>query len=462
MGTGTALGANPWTNPFPNPRAVIGTYPGYDGNLNVGGEVEFSLDKDGAIKMVLNLNNLESNEKGGVHIHVGTSCETETDPGGHWWNDENERPDPWNDVKWESTDDKATNSHTVITGYGDEGNDALEQTIGKTVVVHDAAGTRIGCGTIHYPVNYIAQMSSYPGETNELAGVAAIKSNEDGDTKLYQIKAGLTGLEASAEGGFHVHKGRSCATRVEVEGHYFVTSGLNEDKWGEIKYTSDGNGTSNTIKDIVGPQFYHPVAPSLGRTIVTHYANSDRSGCGVIELPGFQHAEMSTYPEYEGDMMVTGNVWIEDARPDNVLIMTLDIEGLSEGEGGIHIHSGTSCETKEGPEGHYWKDGTDPWKTTPKWAADSSGKPTTRRVIITSSANADDQLYNFYESKGRTIVIHDKEGNRAACGVLKDGAPAQPTVAPVGAPSKSIGSTNVVSIFSTVTLTLAGVFFGLF
>lgn len=83
---------------------------------------------------------------------------------------------------------------------------------------------------------------------------------------------------------------------------------------------------------------------------------------------------------------------------------------------GIHIHNGTSnCDnaTTVGP--HFWnktKHPDDPWLTV-KYDSFANGRSTS--VIEMSDGNG----FNATVNDNHNIVIHDAEGNRTACGVLR-------------------------------------------
>jgi len=93
--------------------------------------------------------------------------------------------------------------------------------------------------------------------------------------------------------------------------------------------------------------------------------------------------------------------WLEIARPANSC--------------GVHIHTGTSCDTAAGVGGHFWDKifvPADPWKTTVYSAGGGSSVQTSDSEIVTTGLTSDDIL-------GRVMVVHDSTGARIACGVIE-------------------------------------------
>ena len=88
----------------------------------------------------------------------------------------------------------------------------------------------------------------------------------------------LTGLEASVTGGYHIHSGTTCASAVDVGGHYY--EGMATDPW-TTNYESDSVGVSQTtlaLDDFT----LHGAYPVAGRAVVIHAADGTRIGCGVL------------------------------------------------------------------------------------------------------------------------------------------------------------------------------------
>ena len=94
------------------------------------------------------------------------------------------------------------------------------------------------------------------------------------------------------------------------------------------------------------------------------------------------------------------------------LTLTYKLVGVTGSSGGLHIHSGDSCQTKEGPGGHYWDQRTissDPWSTT--WTVDATGMVSGTFDVI--SGYTTDQVLSY------TVVVH-QGSEKVGCGVLID------------------------------------------
>jgi len=124
--------------------ARIGAYPGLADELTApSGRVTAEFDEAGVITIKYKMSGLEEAAAGGLHIHSGTTCENAELVGGHYWTPATE-PDPWITVyNTEEGSSKAKGSFVVgDTGYG------YDENVGHAVVVHNAAGTRVGCGLL--------------------------------------------------------------------------------------------------------------------------------------------------------------------------------------------------------------------------------------------------------------------------------------------------------------------------
>ena len=121
------------------------------------------------------------------------------------------------------------------------------------------------------------------------------------------ISYSLTGLEPGATGGWHVHTGKSCATKGDPGGHYFGANDVKgPDPWTGVTYTADGTGAAQGVKKGVKG---FTLASVMGNTVVVHdKVGSVKIGCGVVGMGGQGTAYVARYPEYTGGIgPVTGS-----------------------------------------------------------------------------------------------------------------------------------------------------------
>jgi hypothetical protein len=74
---------------------------------------------------------------------------------------------------------------------------------------------------------------------------------------------------------------------------------------------------------------------------------------------------------------------------------------------GAHIHNGTSCTDSTSQGGHHYARAVDPWLTE-RYTSDGDGEASFGSIVAIGTTDV----------AGKTFLIHDKFGNRLACGVL--------------------------------------------
>lgn len=126
--------------------AKMGTYPGYDGDLDPNGRVTVTFDEDDVFTFSYQLKGLLANcDSCGIHIHAGTSCETHELVKGHGWNTVVVE-DLWTAAGGATYDSNlngyAKGFFNLYNGYGYEENE------GHAVVIHTQDGARVGCGVL--------------------------------------------------------------------------------------------------------------------------------------------------------------------------------------------------------------------------------------------------------------------------------------------------------------------------
>ena len=245
-------------------------------------------------------------------------------------------------------------------------------------------------------------IGAYPGWTGALHvhGHLMINASADG----VHIHGVLAGLEPNATGGWHVHMGIACSDADEVRGHFVRDDGA--DPWAPVKYESSGLGTAEVNLNFGAFQFHE----LLGHAVVIHAANGSRVGCGLIETSDASVA-VGAYPGYSGALVPKGVVTVQEL--DKGIHLSGVVVGLENRvNGGWHIHEGTTCADAGGHLFHASAtDADDPWKQV-KYASSDSG---VARLLLSF-----DDL-EFHDVLGRALVVHAANGDKIACGLIRQG-----------------------------------------
>ena len=99
------------------------------------------------------------------------------------------------------------------------------------------------------------------------------------------------------------------------------------------------------------------------------------------------------------------------------LTFKFDIAGVEPNcvDCGVHIHTGTTCDTADEVGGHYWDDTTvpDPWVTEfgSVYSSNDNG--------VAEGEFTVDSGFNSEENDRHAVVVHAQDGSRVGCGVLK-------------------------------------------
>jgi len=359
---------------------------------------------------------------GGWHIHTGFTCDDHDSVGGHYF--AAGEPDPWDEIPVTYTSDASGVAEISLTIPGFSLNGDMP-VLGRALVVHNAANSRVGCGLIVPHLGMMARLgkyNDYTGTTN-IKGLVSFSESDTGVT----ITGTLTGLQAGVTGGYHVHSGYSCDKKTGVFGHYY--SG-DSDPWLTTQYTSDSTGVAQLSYTAAGFSLSTmDMQPVFGRTFVVHSTEASpapRAGCGVIGgMFGVSAAAVTAekYPGFTGPEDVSAMGWVSESA--GTLTMKVLITGLEPGKtGGWHVHSGfatctdagaCTCSDASKVGGHYYEGlASDPWDLT-TYTADANG------VAMVEYTTTDFSLEGVRPIAGRTLVVHlsaDSGSTRAACGVI--------------------------------------------
>jgi len=285
-------------------------YPGYTGSLSgVVGTVQ--LGQDGAHAQTLFFDFAKADPKCdnptnvvgvtnacGIHIHEGTSCE---DAGDHYWSSNFTADDPWATIRYTVPSSGANmtggQNARVVTGT------SLSDMVGRAVVVHDSAGSRIACGLLNRSAFTsgkqltVSSFTKYPVYEGDLvvAGVVSIDLIGTGVEASQVLTFNLTGVDPTCGAtdisgvanacGIHVHVGGACGSANTIGGHYYNQEAIASDPWKPITYTApSGEASGITVKVVTGVTS-EDVA---GRTMIVHDASGARIACGAIPDPWSQ------------------------------------------------------------------------------------------------------------------------------------------------------------------------------
>jgi hypothetical protein len=267
--------------------------------------------------------------------------------------------------------------------------------------------------------------------------------------------------------GLHVHQYNlksyisGCYSKTNIGGHFFRTV----DEWAEAhvnKGEAITQGNENTDSAFVDINNGFPVAAKdyanfirmyQGQTYITHNneGNGNRVGCcQLTRLPTKKEAEDYKYTvplmvltgqvesgEAEitsGEPVVNINAGNQNVDMHVTYKVYTDKDGKhyqgsgpckgSDGAGnvcGIHIHSGSGCETSTDQGGHYFcKEGVieggcttagavpDPWVTT---RAPAFQKNAWKENVVIG--------LNTDSIEGKVFISHNKDGARVFCGVIR-------------------------------------------
>lgn len=308
----------------------------------------------------------------------------------------------------------------------------------------------LGCLTITslaqkgQPMVYTAEISEISGSDSGISGVVSVFVPPEDEFFGYVGYGGFLqnaprNLEASKCAsnngcGVHIHNGMSCRDSDRQGGHYFLQSTL-KDPWAQERYSSDSMGSA-TFSSIV----YIGTNIVDGLPFVVHDENGSRIGCGILEPAHPLDLMTSTIYPLAGSK-VHGEVHMNKMAVNSAmkavgaicyygvgfglepnLLSFHKSSAISTGSEyglnctapngcGIHIHSGSSCETTTDQGGHYYNSvdiNVDPWAKLGYTSTNEEG--TTQFMHCVKTGEKD------YTRK--VFVIHANDGSRVACGKL--------------------------------------------
>jgi|GEM_PF-621727 len=233
----------------------IGAYLSFD--AGVSGTVSLSPDN----VFSWNLEGLEADVTGGVHIHVGTSCAEES--GAHYV--QQGASDLWTDVKYTSTASGAAVGSLDMKSEPDVYM-PFEDNVNHVVVIHSRNNTKVGCAVL----------------TRVQEAFGAVKAFTNAQGKL-ELQGWAQNVQTShgMQAGWHVHEGTTCAN---AGGHLKLADGT--DPWLTTLYNISVTQQGDKVKARTTLFFDKEIDLTLddvaGKTVVLHDSNGKRIACAPL------------------------------------------------------------------------------------------------------------------------------------------------------------------------------------
>ena len=255
-------------------HTCIHPYPGT--YSTIGGRVSVVMIPSGEMQVRYDMHGLEASVTGGAHIHSGTTCDDRTLVGGHYYATS---VDPWTPAVGaqytSTTTGRARSAFTLNSGYN------YAENLGRAMVIHDSAGTRVGCGVLiserlNCHETRMLEACISPLGTSSVSGKIMITF--DMETLDMTFSFSLNGLESNVMAETYIHTAYACSDSMGVS-HLF---GKGTDPWSPAYgavYSTDWEGLArgNFIVN-TGLGF----GANIGRTLVVHASDGTPIGCGIL------------------------------------------------------------------------------------------------------------------------------------------------------------------------------------
>jgi Cu/Zn superoxide dismutase len=281
----------------------------------------------------------------------------------------------------------------------------------------------------------VASFVRYPGSSTNsvISGVVYVTPIVLDGILQHKITWKLTGTDdacATGDGnvcGIHIHEGSDCSDASTIGGH--LHSSASRDPWTTVRYDSSSGASTSATGFLVATGL--STSELTGRALVVHNSvgAGERIACGVTEVvPIAVPLVVKTWSKYPGSTWsdtVSGIVTlIDEAAVIDTVALSWELQGVDDacpiGSGnvcGIHIHTGTSCDTAEEVGGHFYNTdevSEDPWTAVRYSSANG----------VTTSSDTTEVAIGFDRSSiiGRAVVVHNSvgAGERIACGIIQE------------------------------------------
>jgi len=244
----------------------------------------------------------------------------------------------------------------------------------------------------------------------------AVTLRFSGDDGGFLVKLNVNGLEPDCmDCGLAIYSGQRCRWPDSPLFH----GGDDMNPW-PMKFTTNSTGGSNfgmvVSNGLLG-------AGNRDRTIVMYDSNQNMMACGELSTASrwagrTLTAELGMYPNYDGDLRVSGMVSVDFFRYGDIMF-SFAVEGLEPNceKCGIHIHAGVTCDMFDEVLGHYWDKeelgDDDPWVAAQGAYYISNAQGMASRSFPLYFG------YGFEDNVGHAVVVHASDGTRIACGILE-------------------------------------------
>mmetsp|Transcript_19789 Transcript_19789/g.32519 ORF Transcript_19789/g.32519 Transcript_19789/m.32519 type:complete len:587 (+) Transcript_19789:1250-3010(+) len=219
-----------------------------------------------------NLQGLEKQKSGGIHIHRGVSCENVM---GHNFPRD---LDGWNSVKWESNQEgKSVGQIQLSESKGFYG---FAKNAGRVVVIHDSTGKKVSCGVLETKdrarYGFLAVLKKYPNVAKDIRVPRGRVFLADDNMLRIRLAGGI----ANSDYSYHIHTGETCEDHAAVGGHFWNASG--PDFWKNVKIQTNLLGKARGELDLSKEKFAHPFMQNTNHAVVVHQSDGTRVACGVL------------------------------------------------------------------------------------------------------------------------------------------------------------------------------------
>jgi len=287
--------------------ASIALYPDYTGTYSsAAGTVTVSSSGDvpeNTLTMTYDLTGLEPSREQGLHVHTGITCADADYVSGHFYATE---ADPWVSTNGAIVTADASGATTGSFGVND--GISYDATLGHAIIVHDANGTRIGCGICVETCT--AQISMYPGYeaaagTVAYAAAGTVKVTSTGGNSYnstLNLTYSLTGVGTSTTAQVYMTSGVSCSNSDYVGTPYYATSA---DPWTGSDSVSVGSDSVASGVFSIAAGLKYSAAVGHAVVVLAGDTNSSKIGCGVCISDSYDgSSSSSTFAEWAWILIV--------------------------------------------------------------------------------------------------------------------------------------------------------------